>query len=285
MGWGLVFISVGLGLVVGLAVGGVAGGVDGPGDLRVAEAGLAGGVGELAQVGGGVSVEGAVGGPEQAGVAVAFGLAGDPAGQARQVAAGGLGRAGALVVGFGLQEAGDGGPVQAAAATCLTDELVGLAVDAGGLGQDVAACRAEVQVVSGQVAVALVGAGEVGVQAAAGGAHVGGRAIEQPGVFEPAEGRVSVPGRTVVVDVEDVGAGGAGGDGQVPVRVAGEPDGDLPFVGGGVAVPVRGGRDLLPGQAGQDRPAGGGERQGLAQRAAGHGLLHGGVLAGAGPRG
>src|SRR6266567_2010746 len=197
MGRGLVFISVGLGLVVGLAVGGVAGGVDGPGDLRVAEAGLAGGVGELAQVGGGVSVEGAVGGPEQAGVAVAFGLAGDPAGQARQVAAGGLGRAGALVVGFGLQEPGDGGPVQAAAAGCLPDELVGLAVDAGGRGQDVAACRAEVQV--------------VGLQVAVGGAHIGGRGVQQPGVFEPAERRVTVASRAVVVDVQDVGAGGAGG--------------------------------------------------------------------------
>src|SRR6266704_5739034 len=182
MGRELVFMSAGLGLVVGLAVSGAAGGVQGPGDLRVAEAGLAGGVGELAQVGGGVSGEGAVGGPEQAGVAVAFGLAGDPAGQAGQVAAGGLGLAGALVVGFGLQEAGDGGPVQAAAATWLPDELVGPAVDLGGRGQDVAACRAEVQVVSGQVAVALVRAGEVGVQAAAGGAHVGGRAVQQPGV-------------------------------------------------------------------------------------------------------
>ena len=81
--------------------------------------------------------------------------------------------------------------------------------------------------VRGQVAVALVRAGEVGVQAAAGGAHVDGRAVQQPGVAEPAERRVSVPGRAVLVDVQDVGAGGAGGDGQVPVRVAAEPAGDL----------------------------------------------------------
>jgi hypothetical protein len=81
-------MSAGLGLVVGLTgagAGGVAGGVQGPGDLGVGQAGLAGGVGELAQVGGGVSVQGAVGGPEQACVAVAFGLGGDPAGQMFQV--------------------------------------------------------------------------------------------------------------------------------------------------------------------------------------------------------
>ena len=106
-----------------------------------------------------------------------------------------------------------------------------------------------------------------------------------PASSEPAERRVPVPGRAVVVDVQDVGAGGAGGDGQVPVRVMAEPFIDLAGVGGGVAVAVRGGGDLLAGEARQDRPAAGGEGQGLAQRGAGHGLLHGGVLAGAGPRG
>ena len=179
-------------------VAGAAGGVQGPGDLRVGQAGLAGGVGELAQVGGGVSVQGAVGGPEQAGVAVAFGLGGDPAGQAGQVPAGGLGlAAGRWGWGWGCRSAGDGGPVQAAAAAGLPDELVGLAVDLGGRGQDVAACRAEVQVVGGQVAVALVGAGEVGVQAAAGGADVGGRAVQQPGVCGAGgrRGTRSRPGR------------------------------------------------------------------------------------------
>ena len=121
MGWGLVFMSGDLGLVVGLAVGGVAGGVQGPGDLGVAEAGLAGGVGELAQVGAGVGFQDAVGGPEQAGVAVAFGLGGDPAGQAAQVAAGGLWLSGPRRsgLGLGLQQPGDGGPVQAAAAAWL----------------------------------------------------------------------------------------------------------------------------------------------------------------------
>ena len=77
-----------LGLVIGrfgVGLAGAAGGVQGPGDLGVGQAGLAGGVGERAQVGGGVGFQGAVGGPEQAGVAVAFGLGGDPAGQVAQV--------------------------------------------------------------------------------------------------------------------------------------------------------------------------------------------------------
>src|ERR1700719_655298 len=64
-----------------------------------------------------------------------------------------------------------------------------------------------------------------------------------------------------------------------------EPVINLFEVGGGVAVAVRGGGDLLAWEAGQHRPAAGGEGQGLAERGGGHGLLHGGVLAGAGPRG
>ena len=60
---------------------GPAGGIEGPGDLAVAQAGLAGGGDQRAEVGGRVGVQGAVGGPEQACVAVPFGLAGDPPGQ------------------------------------------------------------------------------------------------------------------------------------------------------------------------------------------------------------
>ena len=41
----------------------------------------------------------------------------------------------------------------------------------------------------------------------------------------------------MLVDVQDVGAGGAGGDGQVPAGVAGEPGGDLLLIGGGVGKP------------------------------------------------
>ena len=68
--------------VVGGGVAGAAGGVQGAGDLGFGEPGLAGGGGQFVEVGGGVGVQGAVGGPEQAGVAVAFGLGGDPADQA-----------------------------------------------------------------------------------------------------------------------------------------------------------------------------------------------------------
>ena len=67
----------------------------------------------------------------------------------------------------------------------------------------------------GQVGAALAGAGEVDVQAAAGGADVGGGAVEQPGGAQPGQGGEPVPGRAAVVDVQDVGAGGAGGDGEV----------------------------------------------------------------------
>ena len=78
-------ISVhGLGLVIGrirAGLAGPAGGVQGPGDFLVVESGVAGGGGQGAQVGGQVGVQGAVGGPEQARIAVAFLLAADPAGQ------------------------------------------------------------------------------------------------------------------------------------------------------------------------------------------------------------
>ena len=88
----------GLGLVIGREVAGLAGsagGVQGAGDFLVVQAGLAGGGGQGAEVGGRVGFQGAVGGPEQARVAVAFGLAGDPPGQVAEVPAGGLGAAGA----------------------------------------------------------------------------------------------------------------------------------------------------------------------------------------------
>jgi hypothetical protein len=52
----------------------------------------------LAKVGGGVGFQGAVGGPEQAGVAVAFGLGGDPARQVAEIGAGCLGLLAALLV-------------------------------------------------------------------------------------------------------------------------------------------------------------------------------------------
>ena len=87
------------------------------------------------------------------------------------------------------------------------------------------------------------------------------------------EGGVAVSGGAVLVDVQDVGAGGAGGDGQVPGEAAAEPFGDLLLIGGGVLVAVLGGGDLLAGQAGEDGPAVPGVGEGLAERGVGHGML------------
>ena len=77
----------------------------------------------------------------------------------------------------------------------------------------------------------------------------------------------------MLVDVQDVGAGGAGGDGQVPALAVAEPFGDLLLVGGGVLVAVGGGGDLLAGQAGEDGPAAAGVGQGLAEGGVGHDVL------------
>src|SRR5208282_2814987 len=116
---------------------------------------------------------------------------------------------------LGFQKPGDGVPVQGPATAELLDEPIRVAFYLGGRGQDVAALGAEVQVVAGQAAIVLVCAGEVGVHPASRGPHIGGRAVDQARALEPGEGGVAVSGRTVLVDVQDVGAGGAGGDGQV----------------------------------------------------------------------
>src|ERR1700733_7329909 len=118
-------------------------GIERSGDLLVAESGLAGGGGQGAEVGGRVRVQGAVGGPEQAGVAVALALAGDPPGQAADVLTVGLGVPGPLGLALGLQVLDDRVPVQAAAAAGGCDELVGLATDLVGRGEDIAALGAE----------------------------------------------------------------------------------------------------------------------------------------------
>ena len=76
---------------------------------------------------------------------------------------------------------------------------------------------------AGQMAVALAGPGEVGVQPAAGRADVGGGALQQPGSPEPVERGEPVAGLAVLVDVEHVRSGCAGRDGEVAVRVPGEP--------------------------------------------------------------
>src|SRR5690348_4850904 len=197
-----------LGLALRLV--GLAGGAEGAGDLGFGQAGLAGGDGQRAEVGGAVGVQSAIGGPVQAVVAVALGLACDPAGQVAEIQVGRRPLSGSLELALGLQEAGRGGPVQAVGASEVLEDLVGTAADLGGQGQDVAALRAEVQVMAGQAATALVRAGEVGVHSAGRGPYPGDGAVGQPGRAEPVECLVPVPGGAVLVDVQDVGTGGTG---------------------------------------------------------------------------
>ena len=92
----------------------------------------------------------------QAGVAVAFGLASDPAGQLGELAVRGVAWCGAFVVPLGFQESGDGGPVEGALAAGPAHEPVRLSVDLGRRGHDVTALGAEVEVVVGEAAVVLV---------------------------------------------------------------------------------------------------------------------------------
>jgi hypothetical protein len=114
-----------------------------------------------------------------------------------------------------------------------------------------------------EIETALAGAGEVDVQAAAGGADAGGSIVEQPGIAEPGQGGEAGARRAAVVDVQHVGPGVAGDDGDVAAGVAGEPFAELGGVGAGVEVAVRGGGGFPAGLAGEHRPAelGAGQRR------------------------
>ena len=115
-----------------MGLAGAAGGVEGAGDFRFGQAGLAGGGRQLAQVGGRVGVQGAVGGPEQAGVAVALLLGGDPPDQPGDPVLGERAGGGLLVLALGFEQADGLLPVQAAAAVQGPDLLVWAAADLGG---------------------------------------------------------------------------------------------------------------------------------------------------------
>src|SRR5207247_6176902 len=122
---GSVLMSVGLlGLAIGMRLACLARGIEGAGDFRIGEAGLAGSGSERAEVGGGVGVQGAVGGPVQARVAVAFGLAGNPAGELAEPVVSGVARCWVFVVPLGFQKSGDGGPVHGAVAAGLAHDPV-----------------------------------------------------------------------------------------------------------------------------------------------------------------
>src|SRR6185312_999017 len=125
-------------------------------------------------------------------------------------------------------------------------------------------------VMAGEAAVVLVRASKVGVHSAGWGPYIGCGTVDQSGAAQPGEPAVAVSGLAVLVEVEDVGAWGAGGDGQVPPLAVAEPFGDLLFVGGGVLVAVGSGGDLLAGQAGEDGPGAAGVGEGLAEGGVGH---------------
>ena len=91
------------------------------------------------------------------------------------------------------------------------------------------------------------------MEAAGAGADQGDGAGQQPGPLEPVERTEAVAVR-LDVDVEHVGAGGAGGDGHVVVRLARPPAADSLLIGGGVLEAVGGGRFLAAGKAREHRP-------------------------------
>lgn len=180
----------------------------------MAEPGAGGGCGEVVQVGGLTGVDGAAGCPEQPVVAVAWLELLDPAGQAGYVGVPGPVRR-CRAMPPRIEKPGDGGPVQSAGSSGVGDQPVGTAADLRWRGQDVSPGRLEVQVVPGQPARWLGAAGVVGVQPAAGGGDDRAGPAEQPGPLELVAGGEAVAGRAALVDVEDVGAGQAGGDGEV----------------------------------------------------------------------
>src|SRR5690348_2783024 len=126
------------------AVGGAAGRPNRRGDLAVGEPGPPRGVREVGQDGLVAGFGGAAGGPEQAVVPVALVLPFHPGGEVAQVAALTFGWPRGRVP-FGLEQAGDLVPVQVAGLVPVADDLVGLAADLGGRGEDVTAPGAEVQ--------------------------------------------------------------------------------------------------------------------------------------------
>ena len=100
------------------------------------------------------------------------------------------------------------------------------------------------------VAAALAGAGEVVVEATGAGADDRAVAVEEAGGVEDGERGQAVAAR-FDVDVEDVGGGFAGGDGDVVVGSFAPPGADLVWVGGGVFEAVFSGGVFAAGAAGE----------------------------------
>src|SRR5258708_10608366 len=106
----------------------------------------------------------------------------------------------------------------------------------------------------GQSAGRLVAAAEVGVQSAAGSGDDRVHAADQAGPPKPPERGEAVAGLAMLVDVQDIGPGGAGGDGEVGVGLALPPGPDLVRIGGRVPETVPGAGLLAPGLAWEDPP-------------------------------
>src|SRR5258708_11566484 len=106
----------------------------------------------------------------------------------------------------------------------------------------------------GQSAGRLVAAAEVGVQSAAGSGDDRVHGAEEAGPLKPPERGEAVADLAMLVDVQDVGPGGAGGDGEVGVGLALPPGPDLVRVGGRVPEAVPRGGLLSAGLAWEDRP-------------------------------
>src|SRR5260370_26871772 len=151
------------------APGGALGGADRRGDLAVGQPGRPGGGGQPGERSVVAGFGGAAGGPEQAVVPVALLLLPDPGGEVAQAGVLNCGWWLDGGVAFGFEQASDLAPVQAAGLAPVADDPVGPAADLRRRGHDVAAVGAEIQGVARQLAAALVGAGEVGGQPAAGG--------------------------------------------------------------------------------------------------------------------
>jgi hypothetical protein len=133
--------------------------------------------------------------------------------------------------------------------------------------QHIPAAALEINVMAAQAAARLAGACEVDMQpVAACGAHKRLCASDQPGTLQPAEGGEPVPGRAVVVHVQDVRAGRPGGDRHVGVRPAGPPPAYHAGVAGPIPEPVPMPAALAPAGA---RAVGGRDDRRLAQAPAG----------------
>src|SRR6266536_3578198 len=199
------------------------------------------------------------GSPEQAVVAVAVLLPGDERGQPGDVGralSGPLRAAPGLPPALRLQQLPHRVPVQRGHAPRARVQLVFLASDAGRRGDDIAALRAEVQVMRGQLPGPLLSDGVVRVEPAGRRPDERAGARDQPGPLQPLECPEAVARLAVLVNVENVRPRRAGRDAHVPVLVTAPPARDALRLGARVLEAVRPGqRHLLAGDQREHWPS------------------------------